>query len=187
MPSFFLTLLAVALTSIGARDQLLVARLSERLGGSAGLLIAGWLSAIVSAAVMAFAGSAIADLLPPAGKLMLASFALILAGAELAWNRKSERPQEPTRSLFAIFAVLLARQVGDGARFLIFALAIATGSAWLAGIGGAIGGVIAVTTGWAMGDELTSKLPLRGIRIGLAVLVLAAGFYAAINARGLIT
>ncbi|WP_240310859.1 hypothetical protein [Altererythrobacter sp. ZODW24] len=186
MPSFFLTLLAVVLTSTGARDQLLMARLSEKLGGSGGLLLVAWISAIASAAVMAFAGSTIADFLPPSGKLMLAAFALILAGGELAWNRKTKQPAEPTRSLFAIFIVLLARQIGDGARFLVFALAIATGSALLAGVGGAVGGGIAVTLGWAMGEDATSKLPLRAIRIGLAILVLTAGLYTAINARGLI-
>ncbi len=179
-------MLAVILTSIGARDQLLMARLSERLGGSGRLLLAGWTSAIASAAIMAFAGSAIADLLPPAGKLMLAAFALILAGGELAWNRKVKQPAEPTRSLFAIFVVLLARQIGDGARFLVFALAISTGSALLAGVGGAVGGGIALSIGWGLGEDGTAKLPLRAIRVCLAVLLLTAGLYTAINARGLI-
>ncbi len=186
MPSFFLTMLAVLLTSTGARDQLLMARLSAALGGSVGLLLAGWLSAAAVAAVMAIAGSAIAGFLPPPGKLMLAAFALIAGGAELASNRKAKQPDEPTRSLFAIFVVLLARQMGDGTRFLIFALAIATGSALLAGVGGAVGGGVALTIGWALGEDATAKLPLRAIRILMGVLFLIAGVYTAIDARGLI-
>ena len=49
----------------------------------------------------------------------------------------------PTRSLGAVALVLLARQIGDGARFAVFALAAWTVWPVTAGLGGAIGGAAA--------------------------------------------
>ncbi|WP_336987217.1 hypothetical protein [Altererythrobacter aquiaggeris] len=174
------------LVSAGARDQTLIARLSGRLGAPAWLLIIGCISAALSAAVMAFAGGAIAGFLALAGKQMLVAMALVLAAVELAWNRAERALAEPTRSFFAIFAVLVMRQLGDGARFLIFAIAVATPSPLAAGVGGALGGMAALCAGWALGDDLEARLPLRPARRGLAALLLAAGIFAALNARGLI-
>lgn len=184
MAAFLLALVAVFAVSLGGRDQLLVARLAERLGKRAGLLTVGALASAASAAAMAAAGLAMALILPAAAADMLVGIALVVAAGELAWPRRAKLPAEPTRSLFAAFLVLIARQLGDAARFCVFAFA-AGGSAWLAGIGGAIGGTAALALGIVLADEL-ALWPLRAVRVTLAALLLVAGLAAGLTARGII-
>lgn len=184
MAAFLLALVAVFAVSLGGRDQLLVARLAERLGRGGGLMAVGALASAASALAMAAAGLAMALVLPAAAAVMLVAMALLIAAAELAWQRKAALPGEPTRSLFATFVVILARQAGDAARFCVFALA-AGGSAWLAGIGGALGGTAALALGIALAGEL-DRWPLRAIRRALAGLLLVAAITAGLAARGIV-
>ena len=60
MSAFLFALVAVALTSLGSRDQLLIARISGTLGSNAGLLITGCLVAVITAVAMAYGGQYIA-------------------------------------------------------------------------------------------------------------------------------
>lgn len=184
MGAFLFALVAVFAVSLGGRDQLLAARLAERLGRGGGLLAVGVLASTLSAFAMAVAGLALALVLPGPAADMLVAIGLLLAAVELAWHRHAALPEEPTRSLFATFVVLLARQIGDGARFLVFAFA-AGGSAWLAGAGGALGGSVAIALGIAASGELT-RWPLRWVRIGLAAVLAIGGIVIGLKARGII-
>lgn len=186
MPSFFLAFIAALVTSIGSRDQLLISQLSRRLGRSYVLLFTGWLVAIVTACIMAWAGQAAAQILPPEGKAMLVAIAMVLAGVELAWPNRVVAAKEPTRSLGAIALVLFSRQLCDAGRFLIFAIASATGSPVLAAIGGALGGGGAVTIGWLMAQSLEVERPLSPVRLLLAGIILLLGMLIGLSARGLI-
>jgi putative Ca2+/H+ antiporter (TMEM165/GDT1 family) len=186
MPSFLFAFVAVLLVSIGARDQLLVARLTQVLGRRASLLLLACTSVAAISALMAWAGHAIAALVPPSGKAMLVAIALFMAAVELFWPNREKTPKEPTRSLFAFGLVILARQLGDAARFLVFALAVATGVPWLAGAGGALGGCAALALGWVMAGELEAKWPLRAIRIVLGTVILLAALFIGLSARGIV-
>lgn len=186
MPSFLFAFVSVLLVSLGARDQLLVARLSHALGRRGSLLAIGCLSAIATSALMAWGGGYIAALLPPAGKAMLVAIALFMAAVELFWPGREKTPREPTRSLFAFALVILARQLGDAARFLVFAFAAGTGVAWLAGAGGALGGCAALVLAWLLGSELEARWPLRKLRIALGVVLLLAALFIGLSARGII-
>lgn len=185
MPSLFFAFLAVLLGTVGARDQLIVAQFSAASGRAGGVLAAACASAVLSSLAMALAGQVIAHLLPDAAKTMLVAIALLFAAVEFAWKQRFEPPEEPTRSLTAITIVLFARQFGDGARFLVFAVAAATGAPVMAGIGGAIGGTLALAAGWAAGPAL-ERAPLRTIRLALAALALALAIFLAMTARGII-
>jgi putative Ca2+/H+ antiporter (TMEM165/GDT1 family) len=186
MPTLLFALIAAALASTGGRDQRLIAALAGRLGKANGLLLTGWLVAALTAGVAAWAGSAMAGLLPPPAKQMLAAIALAVAAAEMLWPRSDREPEEPTRSLGALAIVLAARQIGDGPRFLIFAIAIAGNAPALAAVGGAIGSAAALTLGWSLGDDLARSLPLKALRLAIALLLLVAGAIIAIFARGLV-
>ncbi|MBO9499740.1 MAG: hypothetical protein J7496_15560 [Novosphingobium sp.] len=186
MPAFFLALIATFVASMGGRDQRLVAWLSEKLGASTGLLVAAWIASALTATIAALAGEGLAALMPPEAKQMFVAFALLAGAVELCWPVRLREPAEPTRSLFAATIVLAARQVGDAARFLIVAFAAATGSHWLAGAGGMIGGAGAVTLGWAMGAELAARLPLRAIRFAIAAVLLLAALWTGAAARGIV-
>ena len=186
MPAFFLALITCFVAATGGRDQRLVAYLSHELGASRGLLAAAWIACAATAAIAALAGEGMAVLLPPAAKTMLVALALLLGAAELAWPFKPREPAEPTRSLFAATIVIASRQIGDAARFLIVAFAASTGSHWLAGIGGALGGGAALTLGWAVGAELSARLPLRAIRLGIAAVLFLAAVWTGLVARGIL-
>ena len=174
---------ATLLFSLGGKDQMLVARVGERVG--AGVLFAGILAALLSAVALAWAGNAIAAILPPGGRAMLVGIALLLAALELFWPVTRQGPREPTHSLFAAFVVILARQIGDGARFAIFALAAWTSLPWLTALGGAIGAAAALTFGWLAGREL-DRLPLSTIRRGLGGITIIAAIAIGLSVRGIV-
>lgn len=176
-------MLLVAALATGGRDQLMVAQWAGTLGQSAQLLGLAIACACISAGAMAFIGAEFAALLPRRAAQMLVAFALAIAAGELALPVRLKPPAEPTRSLAALGIVLLARQLGDGARFAVFALAAWTVWPVTAGIGGAIGGAAAVALGWAAGAETLARWPLRMLRLALAVCLGIAALFIGISAR----
>ena len=183
MSSFLFGFAAAFLLTIGARDQVLVARMAGVLG--APILFAALLAGAVTAGAMALAGDAIAGLLPTAAQRMLVAMAMVFAAFELFWPARDKRPEEPTRSLFAALVVLLARQWGDAARFLLFALAAATALPAFVAAGGAIGAACALAGGWALREDLEA-VPLRPLRLAMGVIVLILGIVIGLGARGII-
>ena len=186
MDSFLFTMVTVFLASIGARDQLTVARIASRLGQPWSLLLVAIAVCVVSAVTMAFAGASIAAMLPPQARQMLIAIALVAAAIELFWRVRIVPPREPTQSLGAFGIVLLFRQISDAGRFAVFAFAAATVLAPMAALGGAIGGAAAIYLAWSMGEGIERRLPLRAIRIGLGVVAVCLALYIGLGARGLI-
>lgn len=127
-----------------------------------------------------------ARLLPPDAKTMLVAFALLAAGVEMLLLHGRRIPHEPTRSLFAILVVLVTQQIGDGARFLVLAMAIATGNPVLAAIGGALGGGIALSAAWVGRGEAYGRLPLRPIRRSIAAALIVIGVVIGLYAKGIL-
>lgn len=183
MDGFLLALLLVFALALGGRDQLLVGQWSDALGRSVPLLLAAIASCALAAAAMAWIGAEFAALLPHRAAQMLIAFALGIAAVELALPVRLKHPQEPTRSLGAIVIVLFGRQVGDGARFAVFALAAWAALPLTAGLGGALGGASAVLLGWSIGADGLARWPLRMIRLGLAACLLIAALLVGLDAR----
>ncbi|MBA4045988.1 MAG: hypothetical protein C0471_16445 [Erythrobacter sp.] len=183
MDGFLLALLLTFALAFGGRDQVLVAQWSDALGQRMSVLVIALICAGVSAGVMAWLGSGFAALLPRRAGQMLVAFALFAAAIELAWPAKPQAPREPTRSLGAIAIVLLARQIGDGARFTVFALAAWAHWPAATALGGAIGGSGAVALGWTLGAARLSHWPLRTIRLALAACLIVAALFTGLNAR----
>ncbi len=161
----------------------MVARWADSLGRSGQLLAVAMVCAAISAGAMAWVGAEFAALLPRRAAQMLVAFALAIAAFELALPVRFKQPQEPTRSLPALGIVLLARQIGDGARFAVFALAAWTVWPVTAGLGGALGGAAAVALGWAAGGEALARWPLRPLRLTLAAGLGIAALFVGIDAR----
>jgi putative Ca2+/H+ antiporter (TMEM165/GDT1 family) len=183
MDSFLFCFLLVFAIGLGGRDQVIVARLSETLEQSLPLLIVGAICATISAAAMTFFGSTMAGILPQRAAEMLVAIALAFAAIELFWPVRLKPMDEPTRSLGAIGMVLLARQIGDGARFVIFAFAAEATYPATTVLGGALGGTAALALGWVLGAELEARLPLRHIRIGMGVCLILVALFIGLNAR----
>ncbi|MEL6486872.1 MAG: hypothetical protein AAFQ13_06990, partial [Pseudomonadota bacterium] len=136
-----------------------------------------------SAGVMTYAGLSLASLLPQRAAQMLVAFALGLAAFELAWPVRVKHAREPTRSLGAIGLVLLWRQLGDGARFVIFAFAAGAVYPLAVFAGGALGGGAAIGLGWMMGSKQLARWPLALIRRILAMCSIVAALFIGLNAR----
>lgn len=186
MSSFLFALLGAFLCGIGARDQILVARLAAHGRSAARLLTIGVPIAVLTAAFMAWAGHAVSAQLPAAAKTMLVAIALLLAAFELAWPNRTMSPKEPTRSLGALAVVLAARQLSDASRFLIFAFAAATGVPMLAGIGGAAGGAGTLILAALAGSEMVARWPLRKYRLILSAVLGVTAIVIGLSARGLV-
>lgn len=184
MPSLFLALLVTALTTLGVRDAVTVSRLSAGLGGGVPLLAACWIAAATGMALAAWVGAGVAEYLGPDARAMLVAFAL-LGGLELLFQKDRPRPAEPTRSFGAVVLVLAAGQLTGAAGFMTFALAGQGGLPWLVAIGGALGAGGVLSAAWATGEGW-ERLPLRGIRITVAGLLLVAAIITGLSARGLI-
>lgn len=183
MDAFLLCLILTFAIAFGGREQLIMAQFTQELERTTALLVMGVLCAIISASAMAYFGASIASILPQRAADMLVAFALAAAAMELAWRVKVKPMKEPTRSIIAIGAVLLFRQMGDAARFVIFAFAAGAAYPTTALIGGAIGGSAAVALGWYVGLAGLQKFPLRWIRAGFAVCLILAALLIGLNAR----
>ncbi|WP_379922440.1 hypothetical protein [Erythrobacter sp. R86502] len=183
MDSFLLAFLLSFVLAMGGRDQWMVAHWADGLNQSAALLAVALLCAGLSAAVMAWVGAEFAALLPRRAAQMLVAFALLIAAAELALPVRFRQPREPTRSLGAIGIVLAARQVGDAARFAVFALAAWATLPAAAALGGALGGGAAVAFGWYGGAANLARLPLPMVRRVLAAGLFATAIIIGLNAR----
>lgn len=186
MTSLLFAMVATFLTALGARDQLLVARLADRLGTSGGLLVVGLASSALSAFGAAWVGAWLARTMSESAATMFVAIALLLAAFECAWPNREKAPQEPTRSLGAIAIVLFARQLTDASRFLVAAFAVVFAGWPLAGLGGAIGGGAALAFGWTMAGTLEQKLPLRGLRLAMAAILFLLAAITGLSARGII-
>ena len=171
MSGFLFAFIASLVVGIGARDQALVAALSERQGARPLLLVVAVLSACVSAAAATWAGLQVTPLLAPAARTMLVAIVLMLAALELLVMRPLRTPAEPTESLFAFGTVLLAQQITDAARLVIFALAAGSLLPAATALGGALGGSVTVLAGWLLAGQLR-QWPLAMVRRGLGLVLL---------------
>ncbi|MEM6585005.1 MAG: hypothetical protein AAF692_04560 [Pseudomonadota bacterium] len=195
MDSFLFCLILVALIAVGGREQWLVAQLSDALAQREGtimrrpvpVLALGVASAAATAGVMTLAATTLAGLMPDRAAWMLVAFALAIAALELFWPIRpgplGGAQSEPTRSAGAIGLVLVWRQLGDAARFVIFAFAVEATFPITALIGGAMGGAAAVAMGWGLGAAKLSQWPLRAIRIALGLCLIVAALFIGLNAR----
>jgi hypothetical protein len=150
MSAVYYTFLAVLLAGVGARDQVLVAGLSRSQGKRPGVLLTGLAIAIATAVFAVWAAAMVAPLLAPGTRLMMVAIALAFAGVEALWPFAAKQPEEPTASLGALGIILLAHQLTDAARFLIFALAVALAAPVTAGLGGAVAGAVSIAAGWLL-------------------------------------
>ena len=191
MDSFLFCLILVAVIAVGGREQMLVAQLSDALAERSSeavkrplpLLFLGVVCAAATAGAMAYAGHMLAAITPPRAAWMLVALALAMAAFELFWPARAKPAREPTRSLGAIGLVLVWRQLGDAARFVIFAFAVEATYPITAFLGGAIGGGVAVALGWSLGAQKLSRWPLRWIRLALGACMIIAAIFIGLNAR----
>lgn len=166
--------IACFLAGCGARDQVLVAALTDRLGPRFSLLAIACFTGGATCALAAWAADDLAGVMNHRSRLLLASFALAAAGVESLLVSPGRRAKEPTRSLFAALLVLAISQIVDASRFIVLAIALLH-APLSAALGGTLGGGAAMAIGWfGAGPLLAASTPLRlARRIAGAILLLA--------------
>ncbi len=184
MPGFFLSLLACFVVTLAGREQLRIARLSQALGSTSGMIWLVWSSSIVTSAIAAWLAMTIAPVMPPAGKEMFVAFALVIGGLEVAFLRARRQPKEPTRSSGAILIVLFSAQMADAARFLIMALAILMAEPVMVAAGGILGSGIALTIAAMAAGDWERRAPIRPIAFGVGGMLVLTGLITGLAARG---
>jgi hypothetical protein len=172
MTAFYYTFLAVLLAGLGARDQLTVASLSRSQGLRPGVLLTGLAVAVATVVFVVWAASAVAPLLAPRARLVMMAIALAFAGVEALWPFTAKQPDEPTASLGALAIVLLAHQLTDAARFLVFALGVTLAPVTI-GIGGATAGAASIAAGWML-PEVFCNPRMRLVRGTVGAFMLLA-------------
>ena len=165
-------MLVVLAAGLGARDQVLMARLAGR--GS--VLAIGLVCALLTTAAAGWAGHTVAPLINGPARSMLVAMALGFAAVELIFVRPGRKPLEPTQSLGAFTVVILAQQLTDAARLTVFAIAAASPVPWVAVGGGALGSAASVLAGWLGGSDWDAQ-PLGGVRRLLGLLLLLSAIY----------
>ncbi len=184
MSGFYLALIATLLAGIGARDQVALAQLVRAQGTRPMALATGIIACIASAALAAWAAGLVLPMLMPRARTVLAAMALAFAGAELLVFAPARRaPAEPTRSLAALGVVLVMHQLTDAARFLVFAVAVATAAPVPAGIAGALAGAVLLTAAWLAPDAVLHPAA-RHARRGVGAVLLVASVLVALSAFG---
>lgn len=178
MPAFYLTFIAVLLAGIGARDQVTIAGLAAGQGRRPAVLIVAMTTSIATAALAAYAAVLMLAQLPPPARTVFAGIALGMAGLESMVLAPRRDLREPTNSLGALALVLLAHQVTDAARFLVFGMGVGFAGPGPAGAAGALGGVVLVAFAWAR-PELLGTVAARWMRrvVGAALLTVAIGMF----------
>lgn len=174
MPAFYLTLVAMLLAGIGARDQATLAGLALRQGQRPAVLVVAITTATLAALAAAYAAGFMLTQLPPPARTFFAAIAIGLAGLESLLLGAPRTPREPTHSLGALALVLLVQQLTDAARFVVFGMGVGLAGPWAAGAAGVLGGIALVAFAWARPDLLGTPAA-RWVRRGVGgVLVLAA-------------
>jgi hypothetical protein len=175
MPAFYLTLIAVLLAGLGARDQVTLAGLVQRQGKRPALLLIACMCAGLTAILAGWVATKMLPILPPPARAIFAGVAIGFAGLESLAFVPRYNPREPTRSLGAAALVMLAHQVTDAARFLVFGLGVGMGAPLAAGGGGVLGGMALVALAWARPDFF-ERVAARRLRrgVGLVLLIVAA-------------
>ncbi|MGE8142187.1 hypothetical protein ACQKOE_09455 [Novosphingobium sp. NPDC080210] len=161
MLAFATAFVAALLLGLGARDQMLVAGLSLRLGKRLSLLIIALMASALTSALAVWGGETLAPHAPP----LLAGLALLLAGLEMILRRPGPVPVEPTRSLGAMGLAFALVQIFDAVRIVLFGLTLAAVLPGAAMFGVVAGALASVGLGWSSGSRLLSFPLLRLRRI----------------------
>lgn len=187
MDTLLLALLACLLGETAGRSQRLIVALHQRFARPMPLLIGAAFAAIANATLAAAVGAWLGPMLGRDARSLLLALALIAAGVAMLWR---SRPPDPLAGwrigpLLTAALGLFILELGESASFLVTGLAAAHGEPLWAGIGGAIGLMLAAWVGITLGPEMFSSPGWRWLRRSGGALFLTIGVVMAIRALGL--
>lgn len=188
MDALLLSLLGCLLGEIGDKGQWLVLALATRYNRD-GAVIAGIIvAAIANAVISAVAGAWIGPMLGSDARLLFLALSILFLGTGLLWRVSPPDLLDgwPTGAFLTTALGLFILGFGDGPQFLILGIATRTADPLLAGLGGAIGVIVALVPVVVARGALLAALPLRAIRWTGGAILLLTGICLALSATGLL-
>jgi len=179
---------AAALAEWGAKTQLLTIALAARYRRPLPILLGIALAATANSLIAAYAGSLLHDRVPLRALLLLTGLALLFAGGEGLVPAKHKAMGETWRTgpFVTTAACFFLLEFGDRTQFITAAISARFDAFALAGAGAAAGILVSSAPAALLGARLQQAVPMRAIRIGVAILFLVTAFIVAINALRLV-
>jgi Ca2+/H+ antiporter, TMEM165/GDT1 family len=179
---------AAGLAEWGDKTQLLAAARAARYARSLPLLAGITLAALIHALIASFGGVLVHDFVTIRALSLLVGLALLFAGFAGLVSRKAPAIllSEKSGAFVAALVCFFFAEFGDKTQFLTFSIAARFDSLLLAALGATAGVLAASLPAVLLGDALARTLPLRGIRMAIAILFLLLAFIIAVNAWRLV-
>ena len=183
-----MALLGCLLGEMGDKGQWLVLALATRYDRNGAVIAGIVVAAAANAAISALAGAWIGPMLGADARLLFMALSVLFLGAGLFWpvSRPDPLAGWPTGAFLTTALGVFILGFGDGPQFLILGIATRTADPMLAGIGGAIGVIVALVPVVLLRDQLLAVLPLRAIRWTGGAILLLSGAIMAVSAIGLV-
>lgn len=184
MDALLISFLAAGLGEWGDKTQLLVLLLAARYRDVKPVLAGVAVGALANALLASAGGLLVHDFITLRAISLLIAVALIYAGVAGLIGRPEpeDAPQWRTGAFLTSSVLFFLTEFGDKTQFLTFAISAQYGVLVLPALGATAGVLAAATPAALLGPRFEAMLPVRGIRIGAAVLFLLAAFVIAISA-----
>ncbi len=181
MESLIPAFIAILFAELGSKTQN-IAHMHGRTGLGGQALIAVLVSSLVAYGLAALGGVLIGAKLAFEARSLLFALALLFAGLPMLFPAKARSPLDPRPNAFKSGRLFVRAQFGDGAQFIVFALAARTGWAGLTLLGALMGIIVACAIPIMLGKDWPQGKMLALIRGGAGILLSIAGFLIGINA-----
>ncbi len=185
MDALLTTFLAALLAEVGDKTQLLVLALAVRYQRPVPVLLGVAAAAVANNLIAAIGGVVIHGLITLRAISLLVAIALVFAGVAGLIRQRDESEMGSTWKtgpFITTTSCFFLLEFGDKTQFLTVALSAQYNALMLAAAGATAGVLAANAPIVFLAGRATSVLPLKPLRIGIAVLFLLAGFIVAIGA-----
>lgn len=184
MDALFLSFIAAALGQWGDKTQWLIAGLAARYRRPRTVLAGAAIAAIANALIAGLAGRLIHATITPRAISLFVALALALSAVDGLVGRKPKPVAESWRtgpfatSLACVFLIGFA----DKGQFVTLALSAQYNAPLLVAAGAAAGMIVSSAPAAFLGESFERVVPVRAIRIGVALLFLIIAFVMAVSA-----
>ena len=188
MDALLTTFIAALLAEFGDKTQLLVIALAARHPRALPLIAGVAVGALASNIIAAVIGVLLGGFVTMRAASLLLAVALVFAGVAGLMLKRAEDADARWRggAFLTAAAGAFALEIGDKTQFLTVALAARLDSFAWAAAGATLGVIVASIPAALLGRQMADAVPMRPIRIGIALLFLLAGFIVTINALQLV-
>ena len=184
MDALLTSFIAAAFGLWGDKIQWLIAGLSARYRRPRAVLAGAALAFVASSLIAGFAGQLIHGTITPRAISLFVALALAFAAVDGLIGKRPKPMAEGWRTgplaaaLFCVFLIGFA----DKGQFVTLALSAQYDAPLLAAAGGAAGMIVSAIPAAYLGDRFERVVPVKPIRIAVALLFLVVAFVLAVNA-----